>query len=129
MGTEAVPLDESEGLVRLLIKARREKIIGKRSNLVISFSACVHTPRGFQRSPRLLKSRRNQPPFGHNTDRTFSLLTMKVTSFFFTLGLGALAFAHSGHETSTNVKDLSAPSKWDSTIGKGAPALVELYVS
>lgn len=51
---------------------------------------------------------------------------MKVTSFFFTLGLGVLALA--GHETRTNVRDLSAQSSWDSTIGKGAPALVELYV-
>ena len=53
---------------------------------------------------------------------------MKVTSFFFTLGLGALVLAHSGQETRTNVKDISAQSDWDSTIGKGAPALVELYV-
>lgn len=59
---------------------------------------------------------------------TFPPPTMKVTSFFFTLGLGALAFAHSGHTTPTNVKDLSAQSDWDSTIGKGVPALVELYV-
>ena len=53
---------------------------------------------------------------------------MKVTSFFFTLGLGVLALAHGGHETRSNVRDLSAQSSWDSTIGKGAPALVELYV-
>jgi len=53
---------------------------------------------------------------------------MKVTSFFFTLGLGVLALAHGGHETRSNVRDLSAPSSWDSTIGKGVPALVELYV-
>ena len=52
---------------------------------------------------------------------------MKVTSFFFTLGLGVLALAHGGHETRSNVRDLSAQSSWDSTIGKGAPALVELY--
>ena len=69
------------------------------------------------------------PLTGHNTNCTFSPSTMKVTSFFFTLGLGALALAHGGHETRTNVKDLSAPSNWDSTIGKGVPALVELCVS
>lgn len=61
-----------------------------------------------------------------NTNCTFLPPTMKVTSFFFTLGLGVLALA--GHETRTNVRDLSAQSSWDSTIGKGAPALVELYV-
>jgi hypothetical protein len=60
--------------------------------------------------------------------RAFSPLTMKVSSFFFALGLGVLALAHSGHETRTNVKDISAQSSWDSTIGKGVPALVELYV-
>jgi len=54
---------------------------------------------------------------------------MKVTSLFFTLGLGALGLAHAGHETRTNVKDVSSQSVWDNTIGKGAPALVELYVS
>lgn len=76
---------------------------------------------------RVLKSQRNQPRSGNNTDRTFSPPTMKVASLLFTLGLGALAIAHPGHE-STNVKDVSAQSTWDSTIGKGVPALVELYV-
>lgn len=53
---------------------------------------------------------------------------MKVASFFFTLSLGALALAHAGPETRSNVVDLSVESKWDTTIGKGVPALVELYV-
>lgn len=53
---------------------------------------------------------------------------MKVTSLFFTLSLGALALAHAGHEPRSNVADLSAQSKWDSSIGKGVPALVELCV-
>lgn len=53
---------------------------------------------------------------------------MKVTSLFLSLGLSALALAHAGHETRSNVKDISAQSSWDSTIGKGVPALVELYV-
>jgi len=51
------------------------------------------------------------------------------SSFFslFALGLGALGSAHSGHETRTNVKEVSAQSTWDSTIGKGVPALVEFF--
>ena len=53
---------------------------------------------------------------------------MKATSFLFALGLGALVLAHSGPETHSNVKDLSIESNWDSAIGKGIPALVELYV-
>lgn len=76
-----------------------------------------------------LKATEVQPLSGHNTDRTFFLPTMKVTSLFFTLGLGVLALAHKGQETRTNVKDLSAQSSWDAAIGKGVPALVELYVS
>ncbi|KAF9643973.1 disulfide isomerase [Thelephora ganbajun] len=52
---------------------------------------------------------------------------MKVASFFFTLGLSALALAHPGHETRSNVKEVSAQSTWDSTIGKGVPALVEFF--
>ncbi|KAF9790736.1 protein disulfide isomerase [Thelephora terrestris] len=52
---------------------------------------------------------------------------MKVTSFFFTLSLGALAFAHGSLETHSNVMDLSSQPKWDRTIGKGIPALVEFY--
>jgi len=96
------------------------------SNLIASFSQPVFT-RHVDYSG-VLKSQRNQSPPGHNTDRTFSPLTMKVTSLFFSLGLGALALAHSGHETRSNVKDISAQSSWDSTIGKGVPALVELYV-
>jgi hypothetical protein len=51
---------------------------------------------------------------------------MKVASFFFTLGLSALALADSN--APSNVRDLAAQSNWDSTIGKGVPALVELYV-
>ena len=54
---------------------------------------------------------------------------MKVTSFFFILSLGALALAHGSPEPHSNVLDLSSPAKWDSSIGKGIPALVELYVS
>ena len=54
---------------------------------------------------------------------------MKVASFFFTLGLSTLALADNGHGARTNVRDLSAQSSWDSTIGKGVPALVELYVA
>lgn len=64
----------------------------------------------------------------HDNDRTFTLLIMKATSFLFALGLGALVLAHSGPETHSNVKDLSIESNWDSAIGKGIPALVELYV-
>jgi len=52
---------------------------------------------------------------------------MKVTSFFFTLSLGALALAHASHEPPSNVADLSAPPKWNRAIGKGIPALVEFY--
>ena len=53
---------------------------------------------------------------------------MRATSFLVTLGLGALALAHSSPEAHSNVNDLSIQSKWDSAIGKGIPALVELYV-
>jgi len=52
---------------------------------------------------------------------------MKVASFFSSLCLGALALAHGSHEIPTNVEDVSAQIKWDRTIGKGAPALVEFF--
>lgn len=125
VGTEAVPLDESEGLVRLLIKVHSEK--QSVSDLISQPVFARHVD--YSEAHGCLKAKEiNNRPVTTPTVPS-PPLTMKVTSLLSTLGLGALALAHSSPETRTNVKDVSAQSAWDSTIGKGAPALVELCVS